>query len=148
MSEQLIVDEPYALVRADATVPCVIVQLHAFANRDQFKQLMNAGLAYYKAHSRPGQCWGWIADTRHMSAIPKEVQQWLADDWNAQACQAGLREMSIVTSTNILGQLAMQQYVDKAVAQPERYVLHPIYYASLEEAKRGVTRRCATLNAG
>lgn len=45
MSEQIILDEPYALVRADTAVPCIVVQLHAFANREQFKHMMNAGLA-------------------------------------------------------------------------------------------------------
>ncbi len=143
MSEQIILDEPYASVRADATVPCIIVQLHGFANREQFKHLMNAGLAYFKAHSQPTHCWGWIADTRHMSAIPQEVQQWLTDDWNLQAYRAGLREMSIVTSTNILGRMATQQYAEKTVAHPEGYTLEPVYYASLEEARRDVARRCA-----
>lgn len=148
MSEQILLDAPYALVRADTTVPCIIVQLRAFANRDQFKAMMNVGLAHYQAHSRPTRRWGWIADTRYMSAIPQEVQQWLAQDWNVQAYQAGLREMSIVTSTNILGRLATQQYAEKAVATPERYVLEPVYYESLEEAKQHVTRRCAALSAG
>jgi hypothetical protein len=37
MSDEIILDEPCALVRADHTVPCIIVQLHAFANREQFK---------------------------------------------------------------------------------------------------------------
>jgi hypothetical protein len=147
MPEEIIVDEPYVLVRAEPGIPCIIVQLHAFANRHQFKQFMNAGLAYYKEHSQPNRHWGWIADARHMSAIPQEVQQWLADDWNGQACQAGLQEMSIVPSTNIMGRLAMQQYAEKAVAQPERYVLQPVYYESLEEAKRCVAQRCNTLSA-
>lgn len=148
MSEQIILDEPYALVRADTAVPCIVVQLHAFANREQFKHMMNAGLAYFKSHSKPSGRWGWIADTRQMSAIPQEVQQWLADDWNMQAYVAGLREMSIVTSTNILGRLATQQYAEKAVATPERYVLEPVYYASLEEAQHDVARRCAARNTG
>ena len=147
MSEEIILDEPYALVRADKTVPCVIVQLHAFANREQFKLLMNNGLTYYQAHSQPTQRWGWIADTRQMSAIPREVQQWLAEDWNARAYQAGLREMSIVTSTNILGRLATQQYAEQAVAQPAQYGLEPVSYESLEQAKQGVSKRCAALNA-
>lgn len=146
MSQQIIVDEPYALVWADEEVPCIIVQLHSFANRTQFKELMNAGLAHYKAHSLPKQRWGWIADARNMSAISKEVQQWLADDWNTRACQAGLQEVSIVTSNNILGQLATQQYAKQAVAQPEKYVLEPVYYDSLEEAKKGVAKRCSALN--
>lgn len=143
MPERIILDELYASVRADASVPCVIVQLHAFANREQFKHLMNAGLAYFKAHNQPTHCWGWIADTRHMSAIPQDVQRWLADDWNVQAYRAGLREVSIITSANILGRMATQQYAEKTVAQPERYTLEPVYYASLEEARRDVARRCA-----
>jgi len=148
MSEYSILDKPYALVWADAAVPCIIVQLRAFANRDQFKELMTAGLAYYKAHSRPTQRWGWIADTRHMSAIPKEVQQWLADDWNVQAYQAGLREMSIIAAINILGRLATQHYAEQAVARPEQYVLEPVYYPSLDEARQQVRLRCAALSAG
>ncbi len=142
MPEQIILDEPYASVRADTTVPCVIVQLHAFANRQQFKHLMNVGLAYFKAHSQPTHYWGWITDTRHMSAIPQEVQQWLADDWNVEAYRAGLREVSIVTSTNILGRMATQQYAEKTVAHSEHYTLEPVYYASLEEALRDVAQRC------
>lgn len=147
MSDHIILDAPYALVWADPTVPCVIVQLRAFANRDQFKQMMNAGLAYFKAHSNATRRWGWIADTRQMSAIPQEVQQWLADEWNVQAYQVGLREMSIITATNISGRLATQQYAEKAVANPERYILEPVYYDSLEEARRDVTQRCASHSA-
>jgi hypothetical protein len=143
MSDEIILDEPHALVRADHTVPCIIVQLHAFANREQFKHLMMAGLAYYKLHTRPTRHWGWIADTRHMSAIPQEVQQWLTQDWNQQAYQAGLREISIVSSTNILGQLATQQYAEQAVAQRARYILAPVYYESLDAAKRSVAQQCA-----
>ncbi|MVN74780.1 hypothetical protein GO988_00405 [Hymenobacter sp. HMF4947] len=80
MPPQVILEEPYATVVADDAVPCLIVQLHAFANHDQFKAMMTAGLAYYQIRSRPAQPWGWIADTRQMSAIPKDVQQWLAQD--------------------------------------------------------------------
>jgi hypothetical protein len=71
MPDEIILDAPYAVVRADKTVPCLVVQLRAFANREQFKHLMRAGLAYYKAHTQPTRRWGWIADTRHMSAIPQ-----------------------------------------------------------------------------
>ena len=53
MPDEIILDAPYAVVRADQTVPCLVVQLRAFANREQFKHLMRAGLAYYKAHSQP-----------------------------------------------------------------------------------------------
>ena len=144
-TETILVDEPWVLVWADSSVPCIVVQLRAFANREQFKSLMNAGLAYYKTHAQPAHRWGWVADTRHMSAIPNEVQQWLAHDWNKQAYQAGLREMSIVPSANVLAQLATQHYAQQA-QQADTYELEPVYYTSLAEAKQGVAQRCASLN--
>ena len=144
-TETILVDEPWVLVWADSSVPCIVVQLRAFANREQFKGLMNAGLAYYKTHTQPARRWGWVADTRHMSAIPNEVQQWLATDWNKQAYQAGLREMSIVPSANVLAQLATQHYAQQAL-QADTYELEPVYYASLAEAQQGAAQRCASLN--
>ena len=146
-TETVLLDEPYALVWADALVPCIVVQLRAFANRDQFKHMMNVGLAHYKAHSQPAHRWGWVADTRHMSAISQEVQQWLADDWNKQAFQAGLREMSIVSSANVIAQLATQHYAQKAGEKATTYQLDPVYYGSLAEAEQGAGQRCAALNA-
>ncbi|GGG51460.1 hypothetical protein [Hymenobacter glacieicola] len=147
MVEKAILEEAYATVLADAGTPCIVVQLHGFANREQFKHMMNTGLEYFQANTTPQQPWGWIADTRRMSAIHNEIQQWLAQDWNVRAYRAGLREMSIVTSENIIGQLATQQYAQLAVAQPETYVLEPVYYPSLEDAKQGVRKRAARLSA-
>lgn len=71
-----------------------------------------------------------------MSAIPAEVQRWLAEEWNVKAYEAGLREMSIVTSQNVQGRLATQQYAQQAV-------LDPVYYSSLEQAKAGAAKRAA-----
>lgn len=136
MATKIITDEPYVLVVADEQVPCIVVEVRAFANRDQFKGFMKAGLAYFKTHHTPMRPWGWVADTRNMSAIPAEVQRWLAEEWNVDAFEAGLREMSIVTSQNVMGQVAVQQYAQKAV-------LDPVYYGSLEEAKNGAAKRAA-----
>jgi hypothetical protein len=110
MAAQVLVDKPYVVVTADDQVPCIVVQLRAFANREEFKQFMLTGLDYFQAHARPARPWGWVADTRLMSAIPAEVQRWLAEEWNVKAYEAGLREMSIVTSQNVQGQLATKQY--------------------------------------
>ena len=52
-----------------------------------------------------------------------------------------------MTATNILGRLATQQYAEKAVAQRAHYVLEPVYYESLEAAKRSVSQRCTALSA-
>lgn len=53
MPEQIIPDEPYASVRADTTVPCIVVQLHALSNQQQFKHLLNVGPAYSRLIASP-----------------------------------------------------------------------------------------------
>lgn len=48
MAAQALVDKPYVVVAADDQVPCIIVQLRAFANREKFKQFMLAGLVHFQ----------------------------------------------------------------------------------------------------
>ncbi|GAB3298857.1 hypothetical protein [Hymenobacter tenuis] len=137
MPEEIILAEPYGSVLADAQVPCVIVQFHGFANTTEFKNIMETGLAYYRVHSQVLRPWGWIGDVRQMGAIPQAVQQWLTTDWNRRAFSAGIREVSIVLSANVLGQLATQHYVKSTHAQLDQYEINSAFYPSLEAAKQG-----------
>jgi hypothetical protein len=146
MLEQVILSETYGSVLANEQVPCVIVQFHGFANSEQFKYVMDTGLAYLQAHSKPAQPWGWVGDTRSMGAIPRQVQEWLASSWNVRAYAAGIREVSIAVSQNVLGQMATQQYATKTVAE-QRYEIEPAYYESLAAAKQGAAKRCALLKS-
>jgi hypothetical protein len=147
MPDLVVLAESYGSVLVDANVPCVIVQFHGFANAAEFKHLMETGLAYHTAHSRPEQPWGWVGDVRQMGAIPQAVQDWLAADWNRRAFAAGIREISIVVAKNVLGQLATQQYAQKTVAHRDQYEIEPAYYPSLAQAKQGAAARCAALRA-
>lgn len=146
MAEQLILAESYGEALADEDVPCVIIRLFGFTSGPQIQQFSTAALDYYKAHSRPERPWGWLADARHLSAIPQKTQQWLQEVWNVAAYQAGIREISIVVAANVQGQLATQQYSQHLQTTPQ-LVIEPAYYASLDEAKRGAARRCAALRA-
>lgn len=137
MPDERILTEPYGSVLVDRQVPCVLVQFHSFANKTEFKHLMDTGLAYYVAQSRPEKPWGWVGDVRQMSAIPKDVQDWLTTDWNARAFRAGIREVSIVHAEHISGQLATQEYVRNTAAHLNQYELHAVYYPSLKAAKQG-----------
>lgn len=72
-----------------------------------------------------------------MGAIPLKVQQWLMEEFNPRLVAAGLRQLSVVVSENIFGQLATQRYVQEASQARDRYVLHTAYCDSLEAAKAG-----------
>ena len=137
MTDTVVFSAPYCSVLADAHVPCVIVQFHAFANDAEFRHVMETALAYYQTQTRPDRPWGWVADVRQMSAIPQEVQTWLTSDWNVRAFAAGIREISIVRAESVIGHLATEQYVDNAVARQHLYEITPAYYTSLNAAKHG-----------
>lgn len=141
MPDKVIFSAPYGAVLADSAVPCVIIQLLGFANRVEFTDLMERGLAHYSSHSTPAHPWGWVGDVRQMGAIPQAVQQWLADDWNPRAFAAGVREVSIVDAENVQGQLAAQRYAQTTQAEAERYEIEARYYATLEDAKQGAQSR-------
>ena len=147
MPETIVLAEPYGSVLADAKVPCVVVQFHGFANAAEFKHIMETGLAYYTAHCGPAQPWGWVGDVRQMGAIPQAVQEWLTTDWNLRAFAAGIREISIVLSENVLGKMATQQYVQKTVAHQDQYEIEAAYYPTLAKAKKGAAARCSAQRA-
>lgn len=58
MAPKVIFSQPYGTVLVDASVPCVIIQWHAFANATDFIALMEVATQYFKAHSTPAQPWG------------------------------------------------------------------------------------------
>ena len=145
MADEVILDEPYGAVLVDPRVPCVIVQFHGFANKAAFKHVMETGLSYYAQHSTAEKPWGWIGDVRHMSAIPKEVQDWLVTDWNLRAFQAGIREVSVVQAENVIGELATQEYIRNTAAKQDQYEIYSVYYASLKAAKQGARRALGQL---
>lgn len=82
-----------------------------------------------------------------MGAIPKEVQQWLAKNWNLRTYATGIREISIVVAQNVFGQIVTQQYARQTVAKQDTYAIVPAYYESLEAAKAGAAKRCASLRS-
>ena len=137
MPYEVILAESYGSVLVDRGIPCVIVQFHGFANTVQFKHAMETGLAYYAQHSTSARPWGWIGDVRLMSAIPREVQDWLVTNWNLRAFQAGIREVSVVQAENVIGELATQEYIRNTAARRNQYEIYAVYYPSLPAAKQG-----------
>ena len=138
MPDLVIFSESYGTVLVDTSVPCIVSQWHTFANKQEFRTLLEAAMAYFDAHSSQAKPWGWIADSRHMGAIPTEVQQWLRTVFNPRITKAGLREMSVVVPETIFGKMAVQQYKQNIEEEKTSYELDTRYYNSLESAKDGI----------
>lgn len=142
MSERVILATSYGVALADATVPCVITQWHAFANKTEFIALQGAALTYFEQHATPAAPWGWIGDVRRMGAIPAEAQRWLQDEFNPRAQAAGLRLVAVVVAETIFGQIATQRYAQQTQASPGSNIAVQ-YYQSLEEAKEAMRQALA-----
>jgi len=115
-------------------VPCLIVAWYSFANSEQFRSLMNRGLELYIDEARRTRPLGWLADTRHVSAIRAADQEWLANDWNPRAYAAGIEHVSFVVPETVFGQMAVNNYTGNAVASAA-YSISPDQHRTLAEAK-------------
>lgn len=139
MVDIVLIEESYGSMLLAREVPCLIVQWHGFANRQQFQSLMDRGLALYSEEARRTQPLGWLADTRHISAITPADQQCLNTDWNPRAYTAGIRHVSFVLAENVFGQIAVQNYTSNTEAAAA-YVIEPAHFRTMPEAKHWLHR--------
>jgi hypothetical protein len=115
-------------------VPCLIVAWYGFANSEQFRALMDQGLALYNAEAQRTRPLGWLADTRSHSAIRTADQEWLATDWNRRAYAAGIRHVSFVVPENVVGQITVNTSCGNATANLD-FPLTASLHRTLAEAK-------------
>jgi hypothetical protein len=135
MPDIVLIAESYGSMLLAPEVPCLIVQWHGFANRQQFQSLMDRGLDLYIEEVTRTQPLGWLADTRLISAITPTDQAWLDDSWNPRAYAAGIRHVSFVQAENVFGQMAVQSYTANTEAAAA-YIIEPSHHRTLPEAKR------------
>lgn len=147
MADLVLAAYPYGSVLFASEVPCIITQWHSFANRQQFQSMMNEALEQYKARVQQTRPLGWLADTRHMSALTPDDQQWLNTDWNLRAYAAGIRHISIVQAENVFGKIAADNYSARTLGTAT-YSLEPSTHATLAEAKRWLKLQLQTLPSG
>ena len=139
MPDTSLLTESYGAMLLAPEVPCLIVQWHGFANSQQFRSLMDRGLALYAEESRRTRPLGWLADTRRLSAITSADQQWLSADWNPRAHAAGIRHVSFVSPESVFGQISVQSYTANTEAA-SGYAIEPAHHRSMPEAKRWLRR--------
>ncbi|MBT2557794.1 hypothetical protein J7E24_08355 [Hymenobacter sp. ISL-91] len=134
MPDRILITETYGSMLLAPEVPCLIVQWHSFANRQQFQSLMDRGLALYIEESHRTRPLGWLADTRLVSAVTPDDQHWLRTDWNPRAHAAGIRHVSFVSPESVFGQMSVQGYTANT-ANADAYTIEVVHYRTLPEAK-------------
>ena len=135
MSDSALIAESYGSMLLALAVPCLIVQWHRFANRQQFQSLMDRGLALYSEQSHHTRPLGWLAGNRQVSVITADDQHWLNTDWNPRAYAAGIRHISFVSPETVFGQLAVQSYTVNTIAA-DAYAIEVAHHRTVSESKR------------
>lgn len=134
MSDTVVHAEPYGSLLFAPEVPCFIISWHGFANSEQFRFLMNQGLARYIAEAARTRPLGWLADTRNVHAVKPTDQEWMRTDWNVRAYRAGIRHVSFVVPETVFGQISVQSYAHN-VAETNDYEIETAKHRTLKEAK-------------
>jgi hypothetical protein len=134
VADTVLYAQPYGAMLLAPEVPCLIVAWYGFANSEQFRALMDQGLALYNAEAQRTWPLGWLADTRGHSAIRAADQEWLAADWNRRAYAAGIRHVSFVVPESVVGQITVNTSCGNALAHLD-YPLTASLHRTLAEAK-------------
>jgi hypothetical protein len=137
MPESLLHSEPYGAILLAPDVPGIVIQWHSFANSAQLRSLKDRGLDFYITEAERTQPLGWICDTRHFSAVRPDDQQWLANDWNPRAFDAGIRHIAFVTPENVFGQMTVDTYIANT-SNNAGYDIVPTQHKTLAAAKRWI----------
>lgn len=146
MADTVLYAQSYGALLLAPEVPCLIVAWYGFANSEQFRELMDRGLALYRAESQRTQSLGWLADTRGHSAIRSADQQWLATDWKQRAYQAGIRHVSFVVPESVIGQITVNTSCSNALVT-SAYPLPASQHRTLAEAKAELRQILLSLKA-
>ncbi len=101
------VDQPWLLMRWDAAHHIVHSEWRAFANSAELRAALLRGLDAIKDH----KALGYLSDTRKVKVIVQADQEWIKETWLPLAIGAGLKRIAVVTATQGLGKMTVEDLV-------------------------------------
>jgi hypothetical protein len=117
-----------ASVRWDEEGSTVLVEWEGWADSDEFKTLLEAGLRALSAHSGSR----WLADCRRQRTLKLADQEWGDRVWLPRAVAAGLKRFAVVLPTSSVATFNLE---DRAGLFRENR-LEVAYFATVKEARR------------
>jgi hypothetical protein len=104
------VDEPWLLMRWDATNACVFSEWKGFANTTEFRAGVLKGVQAVRDH----RATGYVTDTRKVRVIVHEDQKWANEVVAPMLVQAGLKRLGVVIADAGLGRMTVEETVRMA----------------------------------
>ncbi|MFC5469111.1 hypothetical protein ACFPPD_10300 [Cohnella suwonensis] len=100
-------DSPQATVSWNETVKAVVIEWKGFALGEQYRTPLNKllELAVQKQSNKV------LYDTRKLSAISPDDQNWVAQDWYARSLEAGLKYSAAVIPIKVIAKSSLNRMV-------------------------------------
>ena len=93
----------------DPSVPCIIATHIGFAPDDEFKNLLNLGLAFAIEKKKTNSKIGWLANTLLMDG--NTTAEWAASEWNPRLVAEGIYHLAFVSPKDVFAEMQIREYV-------------------------------------
>lgn len=127
MVTQVHYNAPFLTIHWDEGNRCVWMEWKQFVKGAEFREGLDKGLELLedKAATR------WLADTRSLSVLDREDQDWTIAHWFPRAIRAGLERMAIVRPSRRTPMMSVNDVMRKADLRG----LAVEYFDELEDAR-------------
>lgn len=118
----------------DASVPCIVATFNGFMSSEQFRHFLNLGLELLIEKKKEHNRILWLADTSKHVVQPDKDTQWVAQEWNPRALQAGINHVAFVLPDNVFGNMSVKKYSDSTEKKGDKMIVQ--MFGDLASAKR------------
>jgi hypothetical protein len=112
--DDVLVDQPWVLMRWDRSSKCVVSVWKGFANSAEFRAVLEKGLQAI----RDRHALGYVSDTRKIKVIVREDQKWANETLIPLMGAAGLKRLAMVTADAGLGKVTVEEIVKMVDNKP------------------------------
>ena len=102
-------DEDYLTAEYDSDVDAVVMKWHDFAQGEDFREGLNAGLELVQNKGATN----WLADLREMGTVSDEDQEWSNNDWFPRALESTLARMAIVQPESVVANMSVENIMQE-----------------------------------
>lgn len=117
----------------DEELECVVMDWEGFVSGEPFREAMNAAIDLVRERGTDKL----LGDSREMSTLDQDDQEWSFADWSPRAETAGLEHLAAVYSESVVAAMS----VDNVIEATEGDDIERTVTDSLDEAEEWIAAR-------
>jgi hypothetical protein len=102
-------NEDHLTVRYDERLDAVVMEWHEFAEGEQYRDGLDAGLELVEEK----RAQNWLADLRDMETVSEEDKQWSNEQWFPRALESSLEQMAIIQPESVVANMSVEDIMQE-----------------------------------